>query len=106
MVITRTWTATDNCGNASTCIQTITVEDIDGPGDHLPGGCDGQLRRSDGAGRRGHGHGDRQLRPTPVITSTDARATNTVPGRWSIDPDLDGHGQLRQRQHLHPDDHG
>ena len=31
MVITRTWTATDNCGNASTCIQTITVEDVTAP---------------------------------------------------------------------------
>ena len=30
-VITRTWTATDNCGNASTCVQTITVQDITAP---------------------------------------------------------------------------
>src|SRR6185503_116570 len=30
-VITRTWKATDNCGNFSTCAQTIAVTDTHGP---------------------------------------------------------------------------
>ena len=30
-VITRTWTATDNCGNSSTCDQAITVVDDEAP---------------------------------------------------------------------------
>jgi len=29
--ITRTWTATDACGNSSTCSQVVTVEDSQGP---------------------------------------------------------------------------
>src|SRR5436309_3134208 len=30
-VITRTWTATDACGNNTNCVQTITVRDITKP---------------------------------------------------------------------------
>ena len=29
--IARTWTATDACGNTSTCLQTITIEDSTPP---------------------------------------------------------------------------
>ena len=38
--ITRTYQATDACGNTTTCTQTITVGDIIPAADHLPGGCD------------------------------------------------------------------
>ena len=37
LTITRTWTATDNCGNAARCIQTITVMDNTPPVVQCPG---------------------------------------------------------------------
>src|SRR5690606_10811449 len=30
-VITRTWTAVDACGNSSSCVQIVTVEDTEPP---------------------------------------------------------------------------
>jgi hypothetical protein len=35
-VITRTWTATDSCGNAINCVQTITVSNTTPPTIHCP----------------------------------------------------------------------
>ena len=34
--VTRTWTATDDCGNTATCSRTIVVQDITPPYNMLP----------------------------------------------------------------------
>ncbi len=34
--LVRTWTATDNCGNVGTCVQTIVIKDLSGPAIFCP----------------------------------------------------------------------
>jgi len=51
-VITRTWTATDACGNSASCVQTITVQDTTPPEfTHAPADvvfeCDGRGNEAD-----------------------------------------------------------
>src|SRR5204862_2086102 len=51
--VTRTWTATDACGNSSTASQTSTVEDHSHPS--IPGvGADGTIECPDRKGTRLH----------------------------------------------------
>jgi hypothetical protein len=56
--IARTWTAEDNCGNQSTCVQDHHGQGRHGADDYLPGQCDGGLQGLDGPGRHRHGDGD------------------------------------------------
>ena len=104
MVITRTWTATDDCGNASTCMQTITVEDMTAPVITCPADAT-VTAKTDGAGRHGHGHGDRQLRPA-AGDHLHGRVKNTESlCRWSS-PGPGRPPTTAAMRHLHPDHHG
>ena len=90
--VTRTWTATDACGNSSTASQTITVTGHDRAGDRgaagtehdrVPGdaGVRGSRRRrdccdasvdADVCGRDHAGHLRREYSVTRTWTATDA----------------------------------
>src|SRR5690606_16333584 len=77
-VITRTWTAVDACGNSSTCVQIITIEDTEAPVHsctaHLTLECDESTDPSN----------------TGFATATDNCSGVTVTHRDVIPHDADG----------------
>ena len=79
--VTRTWTATDDCGNSSTASQTITVQDITAPViAALPGRPPSTARppRLRPADRHGH------LRQTSTLTFNDVTTPGSCPGNYSV----------------------
>jgi len=89
--ILRTWTATDACGNASNCVQTITVVDttppvLSGCPDDATVECDSVFpclkRRHRATARRNTPSSARGRRPMPAATPPPAAR----PSRWSTRP--------------------
>ena len=106
--LTRTWTATDNCGNATTQSQTITVEDTTAP--ELSGVPSDVTVQCDAV-------------PAAAVIGTEVTATDNcdsdvtitysetphgrlLPGHLHLNKDMDSDRQLRQRKHAEPDHHG
>jgi len=78
-VITRTWTATDECGNSATCEQTITVVDTTDPVITCP--ADATVECSDDSSSAGTGVASAvdNCDATPTITESDSVAAGTCP---------------------------
>jgi large repetitive protein len=100
--LTRTWTATDNCGNSITHVQLISVEDTTAPvwDQVMPVDitveCDGVpaapavVTASDNC--------DANV----LIEFTEVRADGSCPDTYTLNPHLDGHRQLRQQHYPCP----
>ncbi|MFH2055766.1 MAG: FlgD immunoglobulin-like domain containing protein, partial [bacterium] len=82
-VITRTWTATDDCGNVATCQQTITVEDNVAPVIDCPADQAVNCTESTDPGNTGTATATDNCDPTPVITYVDTQVGNVITRTWT-----------------------
>ncbi|HJW28163.1 MAG TPA: SdrD B-like domain-containing protein, partial [Saprospiraceae bacterium] len=83
-IITRTWTATDNCGNSSTCSQLITVDDSMAPAITCPANITITCTASTLPGNTGSATATDSCDPSPVISWSDVTTTGTCPQAYSI----------------------
>lgn len=78
--ITRTWLATDDCGNTVTCVQTITVEDTTPPVITCPADATIECDESrDPANTGGFPTAIDNCDPNPIFTFTDMAVSGSCP---------------------------
>src|SRR5665811_728564 len=83
-VITRTWTATDECGNASSCTQIITVQDITAPGISCPADVTLNCEDPSDPAATGSAMATDNCDANPVITFTDSTTPGSCAGNYVI----------------------
>ena len=95
------------CGNQATCTQTITVNDTTPPVDHLPGPATVQCFSPVPAPNIGLVTASDNCGGAVTVTFVSDVATNgTSSCNNVITRTYQGDGRLRERGHLHADDHG
>ena len=84
-ILERTWTATDACGNTSSCVQVITVEDNTDPMISCP--SDLQLNCGDDTtpGSTGSATATDECNADPIPTFTDNVINGNCPGDFTIE---------------------
>ena len=82
--ITRTWVATDDCGNSSSCIQTIVVDDNAAPSIVCPSNVTIQCTASTLPANTGTATASDNCDATPTITSTDVSVAGGCPQESTI----------------------
>jgi hypothetical protein len=83
-VITRLWVATDDCGNSSTCIQTIAVEDNTGPLLTCPPNITIQCTASTLPVNTGTATATDGCDATSIITYSDVSVSGSCPQEYTI----------------------
>jgi hypothetical protein len=83
-VITRTWTAEDNCGNMSTCTQTITVTDSHAPVISCPANVTLDCAASTLPANTGTATATDDCSGVKSITHSDSNAPGNCPGNHVI----------------------
>ncbi|MEO5905666.1 MAG: hypothetical protein ABIQ11_02995, partial [Saprospiraceae bacterium] len=83
-VITRTWTATDDCGNSSSCTQTITVDDSTAPVITCPASLTIECTASTLPANTGTATATDNCDAVPAITSSDVTVAGGCPQEYVI----------------------
>ncbi|MBK9984535.1 MAG: HYR domain-containing protein [Saprospiraceae bacterium] len=82
--ITRTWRATDDCGNSSSCTQSIFVDDSHAPVISCPANMTIQCTASTLPGNTGTASATDNCDPSPTITFTDVTVGGACPQERTI----------------------
>ncbi len=92
-IIERTWTATDICGNSSTCLQTITTEDTTPPVVTCPANTVAECSDDLTPTGQGMATATDNCDPSPMVSSSDAITagpcddTYTITRTWTVEDD-------------------
>ncbi len=81
--ITRTWTATDNCGAVSQCQQIITVEDNTAPVITCPANITIECNESTDPTSTGSATAVDNCDPAPVVAFSDVANNGTITRTWT-----------------------
>lgn len=82
--ITRTWSATDACGNVSTCVQTITVDDSTAPVITCPANVTIECDESSAPGNTGSATAVDNCDTTPTVDFNDTTSPGACPQEYTI----------------------
>lgn len=94
--ITRTWTATDACGNSSDCQQVITVEDTTDPEIACPPDIQLECGQSTDPDSVGIAVTEDNCDPNPQLTYSDSQNGNVITRTWTV-TDADGNSAQCQQ---------
>lgn len=82
--ITRTWTATDHCGNSSSCTQTIFIDDNQAPAITCPANITIECNASTEPGNTGTATATDNCDAVPTLDFSDVTAGNGCPEGYTI----------------------
>src|SRR5690606_28810418 len=83
--IERTWTATDACGNASTCLQLIEVVDTTAPVLTCAADVTIECDEDSSPANTGTSTATDNCDPAPGVTSADVTVAGTCPQEYTIE---------------------